>query len=67
MIFVYENVVIGSARKPIECVKCGYKRIFDVPDGVCVRKAKHSTPVSNVILLKCKKCGSQIGISMEGC
>jgi len=63
MILIHENVAVYSATKPMGCIKCGYKRAFDVPVGIPVRKAKRGKPPLAVALLKCKKCGNQVGIS----
>ena len=63
MIYVHENVAVYTATKPMECIVCGYKRAFDVPEGVPVRKAKSGKPPPVAALLKCRKCGAQVAIS----
>jgi len=64
MVLVYENVPVYGATKPMGCIRCNYKRAFDVPMNTCVRKARHSVPTEDIILLKCKKCSHQIGVSI---
>ena len=69
MIIVYEIAEAKTATKPMECPTCGYKRAFDVSAGACVRKAKRgrSPPelAADLALLKCKKCGHSVGITVE--
>ena len=67
MIIVHENVN-ASATRPMGCPNCNYKRAFAVPAGACVRKSKRGKPrdlQTDIALLKCKKCGNTVGISME--
>ena len=69
MLVVHENVTEYKATKPMECPKCGYKRSFDVPEGTCVRKSKRGKPPpgkqTDMVLLKCRKCGHSVGVSSE--
>jgi len=68
MIMVYEDLSVLTATKPMECPNCGYKRNFDVPVGACVRKSRRGKPsgmYTDMVLLKCKKCGHSVGISTE--
>ena len=68
MVYVHENVSIYTAIKPMECPKCKYKKAFHVPVGACVRKSRRGKPPgrdADIALLKCKKCGNQLGISTE--
>ena len=65
MIVVHENVAVYTETKPMMCIKCGYKRAFDVPEGAFVRKARHGKPPQDVVLLKCKKCGNVFAVSTE--
>ena len=67
MIIVHENVDTYET-KPLGCPRCNYNRAFAVPAGACVRKSKRGNPPeqqANIVLLKCKKCGKQVGISTE--
>ena len=69
MIIVHETVAVNTATKPMGCPKCGYKRAFDVSAGACVRKARRGMPppgpMDDLALLKCKKCGHSVGITVE--
>ena len=69
MIVIHENVALNIAIKPMECPRCGYQRNFDVPEGTCVRKSKRGKPPpilqTDIVLLKCRKCGHAVGISSE--
>ena len=69
MIVVHENVSAYIPTKPMECPKCGYKRAFDVPVAACVRLSRRGRPppeeLADIALLKCKKCGHTVGITVE--
>lgn len=69
MIFIHKDVSNIKATKPIVCPNCGNKRTFDVPAGAIVRKSKRGRPppdsANDVVLIKCKKCDHQFGISIE--
>ena len=69
MLVVHENVAEYKATKPMDCPKCGCKRSFDVTEGTFVRKSKRGRPPSSkhtdMVFLKCKKCGHLLGISLE--
>jgi len=64
MILVHDDISIYTATKPMGCIKCRHRRAFDVPVDTCVRKARKGIPPLDIILLKCKKCSHQIGISI---
>ena len=69
MISVHENVPKYKATKPVDCPNCKNKRTFDVPAEARVRKSRRGGPPpessDDLIIIKCKKCNIQIGISME--
>ena len=69
MIVVHEDVAVYKATKPMECPKCGYRRAFDVPSGACVRRFQRGKvppgQLTDIALLKCRKCGRKVGISVE--
>ena len=66
MIIIQEGMAEHAAMKPVKCPKCGYRRVFDAPAGVCVRKSRRGKPLHEpTFILKCKRCGQAIGILFE--
>jgi DNA-directed RNA polymerase subunit RPC12/RpoP len=69
MIYVHEDVAEYRTTKPMECPKCGYKRAFDVPAAACVRKSRRGQAPAedegDIVILKCKKCGKPLGLTIE--
>jgi len=69
MLTVHLHITENIPTKPMECPNCGFKRLFDVPKDTCVRKARRGLPPIflgvDFAILKCKKCGHGIGVSIE--
>jgi DNA-directed RNA polymerase subunit RPC12/RpoP len=70
MIMVHEDIAAYVVEtKPMECPLCGNKRAFDVPKSACVRRAKRGKAPpfaeSDAVILKCKKCGKAVGLTIE--
>jgi len=71
MIIVHENVSHYKSPNPIKCPNRHRSRSFSVSTMALVRTAKRGHPPPenqrDIVLLKCRKCGQQFGISIEQC
>jgi len=67
MLYVHENVPSYKKLKSVKCPKCNYNRALSVPEWVNVRTLRNSAHLSDnqneIVLIKCKRCKHQIGIS----
>ena len=68
MLTIHMQLADNLLTKPMECSNCGYKRAFDVPEMAYVRTSRRGKPPpeisADMAIIKCRKCGHPIGVSI---